>query len=493
MNIKVLLDSSRFAALAWRLGQQLANAPEHGLISITLDLGVCSEDWLITEIARPDIFYWAQPMSDVKNAANDAPEFGDYRLALGRAMIFSTTGVARFDALQAAFNGLLPVWSHDDSEQTGRVAAAHIGFAFEDESRDELPNARLCVPSILLQNRAGRCTATFSCAVREGDKALARWRAELLEACPLPVAHAASKLTLTLTANKLIRRPSPLSDRAFLAQARAALNEIERGSLKKVVLTRCAHFESADVLATTALLATLARRHAQCTIYGVGQAGSAFIGATPEHLVSLHNGIVRADALAGTAWLSATSEAGALKLQNPKNSHEQQLVVDAVRAALAPLCATLDPPQAPEIMQLRALQHLRTRISGRLRAGVDLFDLLAHLHPTPAVGGTPTIAARQWLRAHGEQRAAWYTGGIGWIDRQGNGEIAVPLRCANIKGKQAELFAGAGIVAGSDPVQELAETEVKLGAMMDALLHASGRPFKNEALASQRDGTNLHG
>ncbi|HRF74871.1 MAG TPA: chorismate-binding protein, partial [Accumulibacter sp.] len=127
--------------------------------------------------------------------------------------------------------------------------------------------------------------------------------------------------------------------------------------------------------------------------------------------------------------------------------------------------AELNPPQAAEIMQLGELQHLRTRITGRLRAGVGLFDLVAGLHPTPAVGGSPGSAARQWLRRHGDRRGAWYTGGVGWIDRDGDGEVVVALRCARIKGRAAELFAGAGIVAGSDPTQELAETEAKLSVI----------------------------
>ncbi|MBV5333522.1 chorismate-binding protein, partial [bacterium] len=236
-------------------------------------------------------------------------------------MVFATQGTARFSTLQAAFSGLQPVWRDDDSQQTGVAAAAHIGFAFEDEGQADLPNAQLCVPAILLQNRAGRGTATFSCAVRDADNALARWRAELQNS--LPASHAAKRTSRRLLKpNAPIRTLSPLNDRAFLARAHAALHDIAAG---------CAHFESADVLATTALLATLARRHAQCTIYGVGQPGGAFVGATPEHLVSLHKGFVRADALAGTAWLSATSDSantGSLTLQGNKNSYEQQLVVD---------------------------------------------------------------------------------------------------------------------------------------------------------------------
>lgn len=466
-----LLDTSRQATLSRRLAAQLAKPgmhPEHGLLSITLDLGQTNTDWPGVDISQADSFYWAQ--------AQQAG--GDYRLALGKALAFNTSGLARFTALQTAFNGLMPVWQHDDPDHTGLAACACVGFAFADDEHHDaselLPNASLYVPSILLRRANGRCSATFSCTVRDGRNALDRWRNEL-SLLSTPPRHQPPKDR----PETLIRKPAPLSDRAFLARARAALNEIDSGKLQKVVLTRRVRIATERAIALAPLLGELTRRHPECTIYGVGQSGTAFVGATPERLVALTDGIVRADALAGTAWLSSGTEqtdissTASLQLQGGKNSHEQQLVVDAVRAALTPLCLSLDPPQTPEIMHLHKLQHLRTRITGRLRDGVDLFDVLAHLHPTPAVGGTPTASALRWLQAHGEQRGAWYTGGVGWIEQNGNGEIVVPLRCANIQGTQADLFAGAGIVAGSDPEQELAETEAKLGAMIDALQHAT--------------------
>lgn len=456
MKYEDLLDAPRLALLRNRLHEQLLTAPAHGLLSITLDLGTTGGDWLHSglsdTLSRAYAAYWARP------------KYADYRLALGCAMIFTTAGPARFSALQAAFAGLAPGWRHDDPDQTGVIPAAHIGFAFSETSEGNLPNARLVVPSILLQNHAGRSTATFSCAVRDGDNAIDHWHAELQSAsraCP-PLARS----------NALQRRASPLADRAFLARARAALSDIAAGLLEKVVLTRSVRFDAAQAIKVAPLLAALKQRHPECTIYGIGQHDQCLVGATPEQLIRLDNGVAQADALAGTAWLSAAAsieQPGSLQLDDDKNSREQQLVVDAVRAALAPLCISLDPPQTAEIMQLRGLQHLRTGVTGRVREDVGLFDLIARLHPTPAVGGTPGVAARQWLNAHGDQRATWYTGGIGWINRFGAGEIAVALRCARIVGTQAELFAGAGIVAGSDPAQELAETEAKFGTMIDAL------------------------
>jgi len=120
-------------------------------------------------------------------------------------------------------------------------------------------------------------------------------------------------------------------------------------------------------------------------------------------------------------------------------------------------------------MPVGGLQHLWTPIRGRLRPDIALLDLAARLHPTPAVAGMPLEPARAMLRRLGERRRDWYTGAAGWVDRAGNGDLAVVLRCAILDGHQAQLSAGAGIVAASEPEAELAETELKLGAMLDCL------------------------
>jgi isochorismate synthase len=267
------------------------------------------------------------------------------------------------------------------------------------------------------------------------------------------------------------------------------LADIRAGRIEKVVLTRTLQLDALQPIAVASLLAALSRRYPECTVYGFSSKEQSFVGATPERLVALTGRRVQADALAGTAWLCAApagGQPGSLSLQDDKNSREQQLVVDAVRAALTPLCTSLEAPQTPQIMQVRELQHLRTCVTGHVHEGIGLFDLIDSLHPTPAVGGTPDRAARQWLRTHGEQRGAWYTGGIGWINRHGDGEIAVALRCARITGTRAELFAGAGIVAGSDPAQELAETEAKLSVIIEALQHA---PSHYEYAGTTAEGT----
>lgn len=444
-----LLDAALLGRLRPRLAQRLAVAPAHALISITLELGPGEDDWLGARFGAGPFFYWAQPAA------------GEFRLGLGRAMAFATAGPARFSALQAAFAGLSRSWLHDGLGLADAAPAAFLGFAFDEEEQGALPNAQLTVPAVLLQARAGRRSATFTCAARDGEAAVDSWLAALR-----PTSAGRADGTLS-------RGATPLADRAWLARVGTALADIAAGRLEKVVLTRSTRVRAGRPFQAAPVLAALVRRHPVHTIYAVGEGGRVFLGATPERLVSLAGGVVRADALAGTAWQGpGGGEASASLLSDDKNRREQRLVVDAVRAALAPLCERLDVPEAPQVLRLRHLAHLCSRIEGRLAPGSGLFDLVARVHPTPAVGGAPAAAARDWLRRHGERRGAWYAGGIGWIGPDGDGEVAVPLRCALLAGCEAELFAGAGIVAGSAPAQELAETEAKLDTMLDALAHA---------------------
>lgn len=456
MSPACLMDAQRVALLRRRLRARLRGAPSGGLLSITLDLGAGDEHWLDVDLERPLALWWAAPRGDQNGAA-----CADHRLALGSAISFSSAGRARFAALQEAFSGLVPAWVHDDPQETGIVAAAHLGFAFAEETFDSFPNARLVVPAILFRCQGGGRTVTFTCPVEAGEGALGFW---------LEALRGAGRRTPGAPPAHWVRQPSVLGEQAFISRVRAAVADIDRRRLDKVVITRSVRWLSESAVAPASVIGLLTRQYPECTIFGVGERRQSFVGATPERLFALHSGTVEADALAGTAWLgSVAGEPSSPDLWGNKNRREHQLVADTVRATLASTGASLEPPLMPTSMRLGQLRHLQTRICGRLREGTGVFDLLAALHPTPAIGGVPGDQARHWLLAQGDRRPAWYTGGIGWVDRNGDGEVVVALRCALLRGCEAELFAGAGIVAGSDPTQELAETEAKLTMMVAAL------------------------
>lgn len=152
-----------------------------------------------------------------------------------------------------------------------------------------------------------------------------------------------------------------------------------------------------------------------------------------------------------------------------KERREHRIVVEAIAEAMRELCDEVDIPPAPKFMRLPNLQHLWTPVSGRARGEIDLFDALARIHPTPAVLGFPPKAARAFLDRAGEERDGLYTGLAGWIDLAGDGEAAVVLRSAFLRGREAALWAGAGIMADFDPAAEWEETELKMATMRDAL------------------------
>ncbi|HEY0970949.1 MAG TPA: isochorismate synthase, partial [Gemmatimonadales bacterium] len=193
----------------------------------------------------------------------------------------------------------------------------------------------------------------------------------------------------------------------------------------------------------------------------------------PERLVALERGVVRATALAGSVRRGATPEedAGlaASLMASAKDRLEHELVVRALREGLAELTDDVRAPEGPETVTMANVQHLHTPLTARPREGVGLLDLVARLHPTPAVGGVPRDEALAWLREHEELDRGWYAAPVGWIGADGDGEFAVALRSALIDGATATLFAGCGVMGDSDPAGELAESELKLRPMMQAL------------------------
>ncbi|MGH2726117.1 MAG: isochorismate synthase, partial [Actinomycetota bacterium] len=202
-------------------------------------------------------------------------------------------------------------------------------------------------------------------------------------------------------------------------------------------------------------------------------AAGGLVGASPELLVARSGPQVRASAVAGTlprAGPAADARAAARLLGSAKEQAEHAVVVDAVRAALKGICDPLHVAAEPSVLWMRTVLHLATDVRGVLRRpDLGALDLAARLHPTPAVCGAPTDVALGLIRELEPIDRALYAGMVGWTDARGDGQWAVALRCAEVQGRIALLFAGAGIVAASDPEAELVETDAKLSSMLDAL------------------------
>jgi menaquinone-specific isochorismate synthase len=322
-----------------------------------------------------------------------------------------------------------------------------------------VPNSRLTIPTLLVQRREEICAMTFTCD-RSGapDSVLAGWLALAGEVVAALDRDAPPSASVSLQ-----RLSSQPDDAVWLARVARAVTDIRAGELDKVVLARSIRVRSPQPFVPAALMAALATRYPGCihfTHFFPG--GGVLLGATPESLVSLAAGQVVSDALAGTDWQSG-------RLDDEKSLHEHRLVVNAIVRALEPVCGFLQIPARPKVFELQELRHLRSVIRGTADSGVSLLNLVERLHPTPAIGGAPARRALDWLARHGEARRSWYSGATGWIGYDGDGEFAVALRCAWLDGNEAELCAGAGIVAGSDPRTEMEETEAKLNAMLRVL------------------------
>ncbi|MDX7900565.1 isochorismate synthase [Aeromonas media] len=289
---------------------------------------------------------------------------------------------------------------------------------------------------------------------------------------PVPLAQAAEQAAET---NSVISVQSTPASGEFQASVSAALDAFAQGKLAKVVLSRKLTLTLHQPADPKRVLARLMAQnpHAFHFSLPLGQ-GRRLLGASPELLLRVSGGEVFTHPLAGSARRAsepAQDEAVARELlASRKDQHEHKLVIEEIRRVLTPHCRELAIPSHPSLMSTDTLWHLGTPIAGRLHGSdASVLSLACQLHPTPALCGYPTDLARKFIREQEPFRRALFSGIVGWCDSQGNGEWAVVIRCGVLDGHQVELFAGAGIVAGSDPAMEWAETGTKLGTMLKAL------------------------
>jgi menaquinone-specific isochorismate synthase len=253
-----------------------------------------------------------------------------------------------------------------------------------------------------------------------------------------------------------------------------ALAEIARGDYQKIVLARAQRLATAEEFHPLGVLNHLRQQYTGCYAFSVANGrGQSFIGASPERLVRVAGGRMHTDALAGSAprGQSASEDAALARAlqQDDKELREHRFVIHSITERLSDLGLRLEQAAQPRLLGLANVQHLHTPISANLPAGVHILDLVERLHPTPAVGGTPRDAAMAAIARLEPFSRGLYAGALGWVDHRGGGEFFVGLRSALVDGRTATAYAGAGIVAGSVPENEFAETELKFKALVDAL------------------------
>ncbi len=250
-----------------------------------------------------------------------------------------------------------------------------------------------------------------------------------------------------------------------------ATKDIAGGGLHKVVLAREVDVTSDGPIPTGPVVSRLRASYPGCIVFSV----DGFVGASPELLVARTGDLVRAHPMAGTAPRGGdpTTDArlAASLLASVKDRQEHQVTIDMVHDTLLPWCSYLDYEAEPSVVAVANVQHLATLVEGRLSTPPpSVLEMVAALHPTPAVGGWPIAEALEWITAYEQLDRRRYAGPVGWVDARGNGAFAVGVRCAELEGPTGRLYAGGGILVDSDPAAELAETQVKLQALLAAII-----------------------
>ncbi len=261
----------------------------------------------------------------------------------------------------------------------------------------------------------------------------------------------------------------------FKQSVRAAIATIEAQDLHKIVLAHAVDVTAEQPFSPTRSLQNLRQHYPGCYIFSMSNGkGHSFIGASPERLISVHHGELVTDALAGSAPRSesvAADSAIATHLRlSEKERHEHRVVVDFITQKLTAIGLQPLSAAVPSLLRLSNIQHLHTPIRAKLPPTVHPLDILKRLHPTPAVAGVPRRHACREIRKYEAFERDLYAAPLGWLDPQGNCEFIVGIRSALIEGNRARLYAGAGIVAGSDPERELAEIQLKLSTLLNTLV-----------------------
>jgi menaquinone-specific isochorismate synthase len=318
---------------------------------------------------------------------------------------------------------------------------------------------RFILPEILLCRSGGRLQATgFASTPGAGP--------QLQKLLDTAAATAAPSPRLRLVAE-------PPNRARWLRQVAAVTTLINQGSVRKIVLARSSHFQLTAACSPWQLLRRLQASSAGCCLFGFQpNAGATFLGATPERLYRRRGRDIESEALAGTRPRGRDARTdqrlGRELLGDAKEREEHRLVTEAIAAALQPVCSRLAVGRRRQLRQLDSVQHLLTPFAGRLRRAATDADLIRRLHPTPAVCGTPTAAARRQIAALELFDRGWYAGLVGWLSGR-EAELDVAIRSGLLAGRSLRLYTGAGIVRDSDPAAEWDEVEHKLAGFLARL------------------------
>jgi isochorismate synthase len=399
---------------------------------------------------------------------DESRDIGDFHPADGRDQ--------RFCALAARWRELAAGAVADDPDgPPGSGLACFGGFAFAPDGActaawEGFDAASLIVPEVSLVRGDGRLWVTVNLEASPDDtvgELLERARRRLagLRQAPLPLLDPAPA--------GRFRVDSPIPPVHFEEAVARAVQRIGAGELDKVVLAREVEVQAPRAHDPAAILGVLREAFPACFVYAVGRGEATFLGASPELLVRREGSRASTVALAGSIRRSADpavdDHLGERLLRSDKDREENAIVARRIARSLRPHAVWVTAPAEPTVVKVANIQHLARPIRAQLAEPLSALELAGLLHPTPAVGAEPREAGLALIPALEGLDRGWYAGALGWSDATGDGELCVALRCALLRGRLGRCYAGCGIVRDSEPAAELAETEVKLAALLPLL------------------------
>ncbi|MGW9403376.1 isochorismate synthase [Arthrobacter sp. NPDC055585] len=423
------------------------------LRSLTIPLGVPSAAiGLLEYLVRNDQLCWIR--------------HGEGLVGFGEVLRHTSTGPDRFDSARTWWNAVSAEATVEDEVQVpGTGLAAFGSFAFSKRSPFL---SRVVVPEIVVGSRNG--TAWITQTTLDPDAVLDR---ESVVAALAGYLEEISSDSLSLGSDTIL--PGMLSESEWKNAVARSVAHIAAGELSKIVLARDIVASLSAPIATAQVLRELALRYESCWTYSV----DGLIGSTPEMLIKVEDGKARARVLAGTldratAPLDDPGYAKRVLAGSEKQQHEHAIAIDSVTRQLEPFTSSMTSHSEPFVLELPNVWHLASDVTAELRiedgSVPTSLDLVEALHPTAAVCGYPTSVAGELISELEHMDRGPYAGPVGWFDAAGNGEWGIALRGAVIEDPQAvRLYAGCGIVSGSNPAAELEETWSKFRPMLEAL------------------------
>jgi len=465
------LDGKAIRRLERRLDGALRHARATGtpaLVSVTARVDSAVDPTAVTVASRRP----GEPWFCLEQPDRD----GYVVAAIGSVRTLEAHGADRFGAMARRWSAVAASAFVDDADgPPGSGLLALGGFAFAPDGGssprwDGFAPASLVVPELSLARAGDRVSLTLNVEVAPDDtledlSARVAERLGELRAVPLPLLDPAPAGQYKVL--------SPMPPSHYEEAVARAVERIRAGELEKIVLAREVEVHAPVDHDVGAVLGLLREAFASCYVFAVGRGDAVFLAASPELLVRREGQRASTVGLAGSSRRSADpavdEHLGEQLLRSDKDREENAIVVRRIAHALRPHSVWVTAAPEPALVRVANIIHLGTPIRAQLAAPLNAIELAGVLHPTPAVGGEPLEVAAPMIPALEGLDRGWYAGTVGWTDAAGDGEFCVALRCALVRGRVAHLYAGGGIVRDSDPVAELAETEVKLGALLPVL------------------------